>query len=137
MLGEDSLDFSFSGLKTSVLYHVRGHKGRERATPPSADERQDICASFQQACVDVLLAKLRRAVRAFGGRSVIVGGGVSANRGLRAALPMLGVPIFVPPLAYCTDNAAMIGGLAYPLLMAGRTNDLSMDAATSSAIAPR
>ena len=134
MLGADSLDFSFSGLKTSVLYHVRGHKGRERTTPPSSQELRDVCASFQQACVDVILAKLRRAIGRFGVRSVIVGGGVSANRGLRDALPSLGLPVHLPDLRYCTDNAAMIGGLAGVMLAAGRTSDLSMDAVTFSAL---
>lgn len=134
MLGEDSLDFSFSGLKTSVLYHVRGHKGRERTTPPGPGELRDVCASFQQACVDVLLAKLRRAIGRYGALGVIVGGGVSANRGLRAALPTLGLPVHLPPLKYCTDNAAMIGGLGGVLLAAGRTSELSMDAFPSSAI---
>ena len=135
MLGEGSLDFSFSGLKTSVLYHVRGHKGRERTDTPSPGELRDVCASFQQACIDVILAKLGRAIGRFGGRSVIVGGGVSANHGLRAALPKLGIPVFVPPAAYCTDNAAMIGGLGHLLLNAGRTADWAMDALTMSDIA--
>ena len=134
LLSPDSLDFSFSGLKTSVLYHVRGHKGRERMTPVEPEELRDVCASFQAACIDVLLKKLKRAVDRYGAKSVIVGGGVSANRGLRRALPSLGLPTIVPPPAYCTDNAAMIGGLADVMLRAGRTSDLSMDAATSSAL---
>ncbi|MGC4033874.1 MAG: hypothetical protein QM754_19505 [Tepidisphaeraceae bacterium] len=136
LLSPDSLDFSFSGLKTSVLYHVRGHKGRERTTPLSPAELRDVCAGFQQACVDVLLTKLKRAIKRFGGKSVIIGGGVSANRGLRAALPKLGVSAFVPPMQFCTDNAAMIGGLGGVLLAAGRTSELSMDAVTFSSLTP-
>ncbi|MDB5328681.1 MAG: tsaD [Phycisphaerales bacterium] len=136
MLEPGSLNFSFSGLKTSVLYHVRGHKGRERMDAVSQVELRDVCASFQAACIDVLLKKLRRAIDRFGAASVIVGGGVSANRGLRAALPSLGLPVHVPPPAYCTDNAAMIGGLAHVLLTAGRVSELSMDAVTFSALVP-
>ncbi|HEY0007740.1 MAG TPA: tRNA (adenosine(37)-N6)-threonylcarbamoyltransferase complex transferase subunit TsaD [Tepidisphaeraceae bacterium] len=130
-LGKESLDFSFSGLKTSVLYEVRGHKGREKdlaaLTPQGL---RDICASFQQACVDILQIKIDRACEKYGIRNVIVGGGVSANRGLRAALPNA----YFPALAYCTDNAAMIGGLGHVLLTAGRTADWSMDAVTHSII---
>lgn len=134
-LDRESLDFSFSGLKTSVLYHVRGHKGRERE-PGSVTEAElrDVCASFQQACIDVLLLKIRRALARFGGRSVIVGGGVSANRGLRRAMEKFDVPAFFPPIQYCTDNAAMIGGLGFVLLREGQTSDLSMDAITASAL---
>jgi len=74
-LERDSLDFSFSGVKTSVLYHVRGHKGRERdAGSVTQEELRDVCAGFQQACTDVLRLKIERALQRFGGRSVIVGG---------------------------------------------------------------
>ncbi len=134
-LGKESLDFSFSGLKTSVLYNVRGFQGKER-DPSSLSEqgRADVAASFQAGCVDVLIDKITRAVRQIGARSVIVGGGVSANRGLRAALKRLRVPSFVPPMAYCTDNAAMIAGLGHVLLQSGQTTDLALDAITMSAI---
>src|SRR6202020_809935 len=92
LLGRESLDFSFSGLKTAVLYHVRGVprrgediKAEERKPVLTQQELMDIAAGFQQACVDVICKKLRRAVDRVGARSVIVGGGVSANQGLRAA----------------------------------------------------
>ena len=131
MLGRESLDFSFSGLKTSVLYHVRGYQGRERPVGDvSPQELRDVCASFQAACCDVLVRKLKRAVAKTGARSVIVGGGVSANCGLRAAVQTLPVPTFVPPPRYCTDNAAMSAGLADVLLREGQVDDLSLDAAT-------
>lgn len=137
-LDADSLDFSFSGLKTAVLYRVRGHKGRERdASSLSPQELRDVCAGFQQACIDVLRLKLRRAIARYGARAVVIGGGVSANRGLRAAMASFERPVFFPPMAYCTDNAAMIGGLADVLLNEGRTADLSMDAITFSAIGAR
>jgi N6-L-threonylcarbamoyladenine synthase len=134
-LDKESLDFSFSGLKTSVLYHVRGHKGRQREPGSvSKQELNDICASFQQACIDILLIKIRRAIEQFSAHSVIVGGGVSANRGLRSALGRFDLPCFFPKMAYCTDNAAMIAGLGDILLSAGMTADLSMDAVTSGSI---
>ncbi len=132
----DSLDFSFSGLKTAVLYHVRGFKGRQREASSLSDaEVADVAASFQAACIDVLIEKLSRAVRQIGARSVIIGGGVSANRGLRERLGELSVPAFVPPLAYCTDNGAMTAGLAAVHLSAGQTAGLDLDAVTHSQFA--
>jgi N6-L-threonylcarbamoyladenine synthase len=134
-LGRDSLNFSFSGLKTSVLYAVRGFQGRQIDPATLTDQRRaDVAASFQQACIDVLLRKLKRAIEQTGARSVIVGGGVSANKGLRAALPTLGLPTFVPHWPYCTDNAAMIAGLASPLIRAGVDTGLTLDAVTSSSV---
>lgn len=133
MLGRDSLDFSFSGLKTAVLYHVRGYQGRERpAGSVTPREVRDVAASFQAACVDVITKKLQRAVRQTRARSVIVGGGVSANRGLREALSHFPVPVFFPALRYCTDNAAMSAGLAHRAYLAGRFSDLNLDAITHS-----
>lgn len=139
LLRRDSLDFSFSGLKTAVLYHVRGVpqrgqdvKAMERTRVLPEKERRDIAAGFQQACVEVITEKLKRAVRKIGARSVIIGGGVSANRGLRAALAKFAVPVFFPPLRYCTDNAAMSAGLARRHLGAGRVSELDLDAMTNS-----
>jgi N6-L-threonylcarbamoyladenine synthase len=134
MLDRTSLDFSFSGLKTAVLYHVRGVPGRDTAPPPPPDQQQlhDIAASFQAACIEVILAKLRRAIDQHQGRSVIVGGGVSANRGLREALATFDLPVFLPPLRYCTDNAAMSAGLAHVHLAQGLTSGLDLDAITYS-----
>ena len=165
LLDRDSFDFSFRGLKTSVLYHVRGVPGRKRAAaddakratdagapvpddvrlgapapggvdvPLSPQAVRDVCASFQAACIDVITTKVRRAVRRTGAASVILGGGVSANRGLRAALASFDVPVHLPPLRYCTDNAAMTAGLAAVHLRAGRTATLDLDAVTYSAFA--
>ena len=138
LLERDSLDFSFSGLKTAVLYHVRGVPKRHEtpaavsAVPLTERAVADVAASFQAACVDVILEKLRRAARAVGARSVIIGGGVSANSGLRAALASFPVPVYFPPLRYCTDNAAMSAGLAHVLLDAGRVSALDLDAVTFS-----
>jgi N6-L-threonylcarbamoyladenine synthase len=138
LLGRDSLDFSFSGLKTAVLYHVHGVPTRERridtSKPPELSGQQlaDIAASFQAACVDVITTKLKRAVRRTRARSVIVGGGVSANRGLRAALATFTVPVYFPPLRYCTDNAAMSAGLANVYFAERKFSPLDLDAITHS-----
>jgi len=136
MLARDSLDFSFSGLKTAVLYKVRGHKGRERG-PESLSEadRANVAAGFQAACVDVIVKKLRRAIDRTGAKSVVVGGGVSANRGLRAALARFEVPVLFPHTEFCTDNAAMSAGLAHLYFQQGTFASLDLDAATQSEIA--
>ena len=135
LLGRESLDFSFSGLKTAVLYHVRGVPGKHQPGSGVTQENlPDIAASFQDACVDVIVKKLDRAVRKTAAKSVIIGGGVSANRGLRAALADFRVPVLFPPMQYCTDNAAMTAGLADVLLRDGQTASLELDAVTSSAI---
>ena len=137
LLGRDSLDFSFSGLKTAVLYHVRGVPGRgkdvkEVAPVLTAQQVADVAASFQAACVNVIVEKLRRAIARTDARSVIVGGGVSANSGLREALNHLTVPALVPPIRYCTDNAAMSAGLAHVYYGEGRFSGLDLDAVTHS-----
>jgi N6-L-threonylcarbamoyladenine synthase len=137
MLGRQSLDFSFSGLKTAVLYHVRGYQGRQRpADSLSPAQVADVAASFQAACIDVLLHKLDRAVARTGARCVIVGGGVSANRGLREALARFSVPVVFPPPAYCTDNAAMSAGLADLFFRRGEFAGLDLDAITYSQFRP-
>ena len=138
LLDRDSLDFSFSGLKTAVLYRVRGvpRRGDDvKAEPtPVLNDRElaDISAGFQAACIDVITEKLKRAARRINAKSVIIGGGVSANRGLRAALEKFPLPVFFPPLKYCTDNAAMSAGLAELYFRAGRFSDLGLDAVTYS-----
>jgi N6-L-threonylcarbamoyladenine synthase len=133
LLGRDSLDFSFSGLKTAVLYHVRGVPGRGDHPEPLTDQHvRDIAASFQAACVDTIVKKLQRAAKRTGARSIIIGGGVSANRGLRQALENFDVPVLFPPIEYCTDNAAMTAGLAHVLLSSGQTSSLDLDAITYS-----
>lgn len=119
MLGDPtSLEFSFSGLKTAVLVHLE-----TRGAPRSRQELADLCASFQAAVVDVLVAKARRARARLGLGRVHVVGGVSANRGLRAAMAAAaeedGFVFCAPPLRYCGDNAAMIGGAAAARICAG------------------
>jgi N6-L-threonylcarbamoyladenine synthase len=137
LLEKDSLDFSFSGIKTSVLYHVNGHKGKERdASALSVQEKADVAASFQRAAATMIAKKLERAVARYGAKSIIVGGGVSANSAIRTRVrdlgATLGIPIFVPPMEFCTDNAAMVAGLAYRLLQAGKIADLNLEAIATS-----
>ena len=132
LLGKDSLDFSFSGLKTAVLYHVRGVPGRVRGPDDVPATLEDICASFQAACVDTIVKKLRRGVERTGAQCVIVGGGVSANRGLREALKSFDLPVHFPPLRYCTDNAAMSAGLAHVFYRENQFSGLDLDAVTYS-----
>ena len=106
LAGRDDLDFSFSGLKTAVATLLA------RRALPEGQEMSDFCASFQAAVVDVLVRKSRRALALQGLTSLVVCGGVAANRGLRAALAVAaqedGFALHIPPPKYCTDNAAMI-----------------------------
>ena len=119
-----------------MLYHVRGVPTRREPhpskPPPSQGEINDIAASFQSACIDVITRKIKRAIEQYGAKSVLLGGGVSANRGLRAALKSLPVVTHFPQLEYCTDNAAMIGGLADVHFRAGTFAALDLDAITYS-----
>jgi len=136
LLERESLDFSFSGLKTAVLYHVRGHKGREkRADSLTPADIANVAASFQAACVDVLIEKIRRAAHRCNARTVVIGGGVSANSGLRRALSRFDIPVLFPPLQYCTDNAAMSAALGHVLLQANVTATLDLEAQPSSQFA--
>lgn len=108
---ERSLDFSFSGLKTAVLRAV-AQQARGEMSPGSGKWVSDVAAAFQRALVDVLVAKTVRAAQAHGVRAVLVVGGVAANGLLRSrmadAVAALGLPLAVPALALCTDNAGMI-----------------------------
>lgn len=108
MIERASLEFSFSGLKTAVAVHLQQH-----GQPATREALADVCASVQAAIVEVLVAKTRRARREHRCAAVTVVGGVSANRGLRAAMAAAaekdGFQLFTPALRYCGDNAAMIG----------------------------
>jgi len=110
-LHDERLDFSFSGLKTAVLYTVSGRDLSRPMPPPTDHRRADLAASFQQAVVEVLVAKARQTLERTGLKRLAVGGGVAANGCFRAALAQmtatLGVELFIPPTNLCTDNAAM------------------------------
>ena len=110
-LHEKRIEFSFSGLKTAVLYAVHGQDVSKATPPPPGQLRADVAASFQKAVVDVLVAKARLALRQTGLKRLAVGGGVTANKAFRAALEAMaaeeGAELFIPPMSLCTDNAAM------------------------------
>ena len=133
-LSADSLDFSFSGLKTAVLYHVRGHGPdvKKRPTNLSEQEIADVAASFQECVVDILVGKTLRAAERRGVDRIIVGGGVAANRRLRARFQQeaerRGIEILLPQMRYCTDNAAMVAGLAYHYAQDGPFAGLDLEA---------
>ncbi|HLM08243.1 MAG TPA: tRNA (adenosine(37)-N6)-threonylcarbamoyltransferase complex transferase subunit TsaD [Thermoleophilaceae bacterium] len=114
------LDFSFSGLKTSLLYRLRDE--------PDAD-RADLAASFQRAIVDALVNRTRVALEREGLERLAIGGGVAANSELRAAVAELGARVWVPPIELCTDNAAMIAGAARFIDPLPYPDYLSLDAA--------
>lgn len=139
------LDFSFSGLKTSILYFLNNagtsnvYKESFAATPEEKkkfidNHLHDICASVQQRIVSILMNKLKKASDQTGIKEVCIAGGVSANSGLRNALTSLGAKegwnVYIPKFEYCTDNAAMIAISAYYKYLAG---DFASLDATSSA----
>ncbi len=130
---DGSIGFSFSGLKTAVLYHLRGGDAlAPTPAPEDVEDRADVAASFEEAVVDTLTKQTLRAARELGLPRVVVGGGVACNRRLRQVLTERaaedGVRVHFPSPAYCTDNAVMIAGLGHELLAAGRTLDWSADA---------
>ncbi|MSR47107.1 MAG: tRNA (adenosine(37)-N6)-threonylcarbamoyltransferase complex transferase subunit TsaD [Planctomycetes bacterium] len=138
LLARDSLDFSFSGIKTSVLYHCRGQNLRDRRTLDEQEVR-DVCASFQDAVVDVLTTKLARLAERIGARSLAVGGGVAANRRLRERVTELaaekGLGLHLAPRELTTDNAVMVAGLGRLLFAEGVRAGLDLDA-HARALAP-
>ncbi len=147
-LGKESLDFSFSGLKTSVLYYLRARGwslsargvlqrrirlGRRSAFfGGGAQEVKDIAASFQAAVVDVLVEKVMRAAKIKKVKGVLLGGGVAVNsllrREMRKRAEEGGLKVYFPTSELCTDNAAMVAGLGFIKLQAGERASLSLNA---------
>ncbi|MBC8471519.1 MAG: tRNA (adenosine(37)-N6)-threonylcarbamoyltransferase complex transferase subunit TsaD [Planctomycetes bacterium] len=135
MLGRNSLDFSFSGIKTAVLYYCRGQdmKSENKVDSMNAQQIADIAASFQAAVVDVLVKKTKRAAKKYKAKTVLLGGGVAANNKLRTCLQQMcdsDVPpkkLLVAPKRYCTDNAVMVASLAYYKFRAGLFADLTLE----------
>ena len=122
---KDDLDFSFSGIKTAVMYYWKASEKTEH-------QKKKICASFQEAVVDVLDEKLSRAVDASGIKRLAVGGGVVNNKALRDRLTARcradGIELYLPPREYCADNAAMVAAFGETLYNSGQRGDLFLNA---------
>jgi N6-L-threonylcarbamoyladenine synthase len=147
----NTLDFSFSGLKTAVLRWVEAHdlaaeiEARRRAQGASAKDflaltpqpTLDLLASFQHTVIEELLRRAARCIEEIGARSLIISGGVASNAGLRAAASAAGLacPVFFPTPALSTDNAAMIAAAAFPKLHSGAFADFSLRAQANLALA--
>lgn len=146
----NAFDFSFSGIKTAVLYHLRRHpemqpeidarkealtrgeRGAEALRKLSSAATLDLVASFQRAVVDDLVARTIAAAQQNGARSILVSGGVAANRELRATFEAEAkrhnLEVFFPSRALSTDNAAMIAAAGYPRFLAGQHEDATLNA---------
>ncbi len=125
MEDKENFDFSFSGLKTSVVYFLRSHKREEFSI-------EDVAASFQEAVVDVLVEKSIRATKKYKVSHILVGGGVGRNSRLREKLTLRcqkeNITLHLPHPKYCTDNAAMIASAGYFLYKRGVVSDFTLDA---------
>ena len=122
------MDYSFSGLKTSFLYTIRDEK---KLNPNFVEENiANLCASLQKTIIDILLKKLKIAIKETGVRAVAIGGGVSANSGVRAAVENLckskGVRAWIPARKFTTDNAAMVAIAGYHKYLNKDFSDLSL-----------
>ncbi len=124
------LDYSFSGLKTSVLYFLQ--KEVKKNPHFIAENKADLCASVQYTIIQTLLKKLNQAIEVYQPKSIALAGGVSANSELRSTLVDLGkklaIPAFIPDFEYCTDNAAMIGISGYYNFLNDQFSDLNVTA---------
>lgn len=146
MLGKDRLDFSYSGLKTALLYAVCGKpvgRGAEShfqrdASSLSETEKADFAASFQRAAIGAIMKNLHKALDRHDVATLLVGGGVSANSRLREELKTLGeqrgIDVRLPAKEFCLDNAAMIAGLACARFAKREFDDLTLSASPRSAI---
>ena len=148
MRNSGDYQFSFSGIKTSVRYFVEkarragilveGENGNAKDTNPDMVTVEDIAASFQAAVVDVLVYKSLHAAKATSAKAITLTGGVAANSELRASLKTaameIGTEVYYPPMSLCTDNGAMIAGIAYQKYQQGLRDELSLNATPNGAI---
>jgi len=127
ILNDKSYDFSFSGLKTAVIYHIKKLEKGNKNIPVS-----DILASFQQAVTDVLVGKTIKAALKFKTKQIILAGGVAANSSLRREIKekadLLNIKVFYPSISLCTDNAAMVASAGYYKFKENKKSSLSLDA---------
>ena len=151
MRNSGDYQFSFSGIKTSVRYFVEkarradilveGENGNAKDTNPDMVTVEDIAASFQAAVVDVLVYKSLHAAKATSAKAITLTGGVAANSELRASLKTaaaeIGAEVYYPPMNLCTDNGAMIAGIAYEKYQHGLRDGLSLNAAANGSITER
>lgn len=130
-LNNNELNFSFSGLKSAVINLVHNEKQRGNEI-----RKYDLACSFQTIAIDELIRKTELAIQKYDIKKLIVAGGVSANKYLRAKIEELtnkyNVDLTIPPIKYCTDNAAMIGCAAYPLYLNKEFTDLSLNAESTA-----
>lgn len=121
-------DYSFSGLKTSFLYTIRNHE--KENSDFIKENLNDLCASLQSTIVEILLKKLKQAIKDTGVKTVAIGGGVSANSAVRGGIEdlcnSLGIKSFIPPRAFTTDNAAMVAIAGYQKYLDKEYSDLSL-----------
>ena len=148
MRNSGDYQFSFSGIKTSVRYFVEkaqragvlveGEGADAKAPTPERVTLEDIAASFQAAVVDILVYKSVHAAKSTGAKAITLTGGVAANSQLRASLKIAAVKIdaevYYPPMSLCTDNGAMIAGIAYQKYQQGLRDTLSLNAAANGSI---
>ena len=132
-LGKDSLDFSFSGIKTAVLYYVKGSQQTNHESRMTNDEINDICYSFQENALSTLVEKAFLAAEMHKVKNIVVGGGVAANSRLREKFAKEtrfsdGIKVYFPDKEYCMDNAAMVGVLGEELYKKGHRSDLYLSA---------
>ena len=132
-MNDDSFNMSFSGLKSSIINLVHNEKQRGNEI-----RKNDLARSFQDVAVDELVRKTELAIKKYKVKNMIIAGGVSANKYLRKEIKKVTdkykVNLSVPRMAYCTDNAAMIGAAAYPLYLKGEFADFSLNATSSDEI---
>jgi N6-L-threonylcarbamoyladenine synthase len=132
MARRDSLEFSFSGIKTAVSRHVAAHG------VPAGQDLADLCAAFQDTVTHTLVTKTMRAAQQEGLRRVVLAGGVAANRGLRARMAAecarRGLTLHVPPFASCTDNAAMIAYAGALRIEAGERDGMDLSPSTRTSL---